>query len=164
MDPAEITPGEFACLIQKEVEERNAKMIVVDSLSGYISSMPQEKQLLLQIHEMLSYLNQQGITTLLLNPQQSLVGTMSVTGLNVSYVADAVILLRFFEFEGRIRKAISIIKNRGGSHEDTIRELRIDSQGLRVGEILNEFKGVLTGVPDYKGNSAQLLEPRTDDN
>lgn len=163
MDPAEITPGEFTCIVKKEVEECDAKMIVIDSLAGYISSMPQEKQLLLQIHEMLSYLNQQGVVTLIINPQQSLVGTMSVTGLNVSYVADAVILLRFFEFEGRIRKAISIIKNRGGSHEDTIRELRIDSQGLRVGEVLNKFKGVLTGVPDFKGSSDQLLEPRTDE-
>lgn len=163
MDPASTTPGEFACLVKKEVEEYEVKMIVVDSLSGYMSSMPQEKQLLLQIHEMLSYLNQQGIVTLLINPQQSLVGSMAVSGLNVSYVADAVILLRFFEFKGRIRKAISVIKNRGGSHEDSIRELRVDSQGLRVGEVLNEFRGLLTGVPDYMGNSDQLLEPRKDD-
>jgi circadian clock protein KaiC len=163
MDPADITPGEFACLVRKEIEEFDAKMVVLDSLSGYISSMPQEKQLILQIHEMLSYLNQQGTVTLLINPQQNFVGTMSSTGLNVSYVADAVILLRFFEFEGRIRKAISVLKNRGGSHEDTIRELRIDSQGLRVGEVLNKFRGVLTGVPDFKGHSDQLLEPRPDD-
>lgn len=160
MDPAEISPGEFAWMMKGEVEQKNAKLIVIDSLSGYTASMPQEKELLLQMHEMLTYLNQQGVATLMINPQQSLVGTMSTGGLNVSYVADTVMLLRFFESEGRIRKAISIIKNRGGSHEDTIRELRIDSQGLRIGNVLNQFQGVLTGVPEYKGSSDQLLEPR----
>lgn len=160
MDPAEISPGEFAWMMKDEVEQKNAKLIVIDSLSGYTASMPQEKELLLQMHEMLTYLNQQGVATLMINPQQSLVGTMSTGGLNVSYVADTVMLLRFFESEGRIRKAISIIKNRGGSHEDTIRELRIDSQGLRIGNVLNQFQGVLTGVPEYKGSSDQLLEPR----
>lgn len=160
MDPAEISPGEFAWMMKDEVEQKNAKLIVIDSLSGYTASMPQEKELLLQMHEMLTYLNQQGVATLMINPQQSLVGSMSTCGLNVSYVADTVMLLRFFESEGRIRKAISIIKNRGGSHEDTIRELRIDSQGLRIGNVLNQFQGVLTGVPEYKGSSDQLLEPR----
>ena len=162
MDPAEVSPGEFSCLVKEEVEERSVKLIVIDSLSGYASSMPQEKQLLLQMHEMLTYLNQQGVVTLLINPQQSLVGSMTTTGLNVSYVADAVMLLRFFEHEGRIRKAISIIKNRGGSHEDTIRELRIDSKGLRIGDVLDKFRGVLTGIPEYNGSSHQLLEPRVD--
>lgn len=164
MDPAEITPGEFACLVKQEVEEFNVKMLVIDSLTGYTTSMPHEKQLLLQIHEMLSYLNQQGVVTLLIYPQQSLVSSMVSSGVNVSYVSDVVIFLRFFEFEGRIRKAISVIKNRGGSHEDTIRELRIDSHGLRIGEVLDKFRGVLTGVPEFKGSSEHLLEPREDGN
>lgn len=163
MDPTETLPGEFACLVKEEVEEHQGKLVVIDSLSGYTSSMPQEKQLLLQMHEMLAYLNQQGVATLLINPQQSLVGSMANAGLNVSYIADAVMLLRFFEHEGRIRKAISILKNRGGSHEDTIRELRIDSKGLRIGSVLDKFQGVLTGVPKYKGSSDQLLEPRPDE-
>jgi circadian clock protein KaiC len=160
MDPAEISPGEFAWMMKDEVEKNDAKLIVIDSLSGYTASMPQEKELLLQMHEMLTYLNQQGVATLMINPQQSLVGSMSTGGLNVSYVADTVMLLRFFEVEGRIRKAISIIKNRGGSHEDTIRELRIDSKGLRIGQVLSQFQGVLTGVPEFKGTVDQLLEPR----
>lgn len=163
MNPADISPGEFAFVVKKEVEENAAKLIVIDSLSGYTSAMPQEKQLLLQIHEMLTYLNQQGVVSLLINPQQSLVGSMATGGLNVSYVADAVMLLRFFEYEGRIRKAISIIKNRSGAHEDNIRELRIDSKGLRIGTVLDEFKGVLTGIPEYLGTQDQLLEPRLDD-
>lgn len=160
MDPAETSPGEFASMMRCEVEQNGAKLIIIDSLSGYTASMPQEKELLLQMHEMLTYLNQQGVATLMINPQQNLVGSMATSGLNVSYVADSVMLLRFFETEGRIRKAISIIKNRGGSHEDTIRELRIDSQGLRIGQVLDQFQGVLTGVPKYKGTSDKLLEPR----
>jgi circadian clock protein KaiC len=162
MDPAEVSPGEFSWMMKEEVEQRNAQLIVIDSLSGYTASMPQEKELLLQMHEMLTYLNQQGVATLMINPQQSLVGSMATGGLNVSYVADTVMLLRFFEAEGRIRKAISIIKNRGGSHEDTIRELRIDSQGIRIGKVLSQFQGVLTGVPKFKGSSDELLEPRVD--
>ncbi|WP_206241644.1 ATPase domain-containing protein [Novosphingobium terrae] len=158
-DPAEISPGEFAARVRREVEQRGARMIVIDSLNGYLAAMPQEQHLLLQMHELLSYLNQQGVVTLLINPQNGLVGTMS-SSLNISYVADAVILLRFFEAQGRIRKAISIIKNRGGSHEDAIREFRIDADGIRVGEPLTAFKGVLTGTPEYMGATKPLMEDR----
>ncbi|WP_342454543.1 ATPase domain-containing protein [Sphingomonas sp. H160509] len=121
--------------------------------------MPQEQQLILQMHELLSYLSQQGVVTFLINPQHGLVGTMS-SNLNVSYVADSVLLLRFFEAEGRIRKAISVLKNRSGVHEDTIRELRIDAGGIRVGEALSAFRGVLTGTPEYIGSEKPLLEDR----
>ncbi|HIV71347.1 MAG TPA: AAA family ATPase [Candidatus Aquabacterium excrementipullorum] len=162
VDPAEISPGEFAALIQEEVEQRQVRMVVLDSLSGYLSAMPQENQLVLQMHELLSYLNQQGVLSLLINAQQSLVGTMSTSGINISYLSDVVLLLRFFESEGRIRKALSVIKNRGGSHEETIRELRIDSPGLRIGEALTAFRGVLTGVPEYIGSSEALMEQRVD--
>ncbi|AYV47633.1 circadian clock protein KaiC [Caulobacter flavus] len=159
VDPAEMSPGEFAALVQTEVEERGVKIIAIDSLNGYLAAMPQEKQLILQMHELLSFLNQQGVVTLLINPQSGLVGGMS-TSLNVSYIADAVLLIRFFEAAGRIRKAISVIKNRGGPHEDTIRELRIDTQGVRVGAPLTEFRGVMTGTPEYVGQAGPLLEDR----
>lgn len=161
IDPAEISPGEFAARIQSEVEDRGSRMIVVDSLNGYMAAMPQEQQLILQMHELLSYLSQQGVVTFLINPQHGLVGSMS-TNLNVSYVADTVLLLRFFEAEGRIRKAISVIKNRGGAHEDTIRELRMDAGGIRVGEALSGFRGILTGTPEYLGQKEPLMEDRPD--
>lgn len=160
IDPAEISPGEFTARVRREVEVRKSRMIVIDSLNGYMAAMPQEQQLILQMHELLSYLSQQGVVTFLINPQHGLVGTMS-TNLNISYVADAVLLLRFFEAEGRIRKAISVIKNRGGMHEDTIRELRIDAGGVRVGEPLSNFRGVLTGTPEYVGAQSPLMEDRS---
>lgn len=159
INPAEISPGEFAWRVRTEVEHRGSTMIVVDSLNGYMAAMPQEQQLILQIHELLSYLSQLGVVTFLINPQHGLVGSMS-TNLNVSYVADTVILIRFFEAQGRLRKAISVLKNRGGPHEDTIRELRIDSRGVRVGEPLSNFRGVLTGTPEYFGADVPLMEER----
>jgi circadian clock protein KaiC len=160
IDPAEISPGEFSSRIRREVDQRKSRMIVIDSLNGYLAAMPQEKQLILQMHELLSYLSQQGVVTFLINPQSGLVGTMA-TNLNISYVADAVLLLRFFEAAGRIRKAISVLKNRGGIHEDLIRELRIDTDGIRVGAPLSDFKGVLSGTPEYTGLPNPLMEDRS---
>ncbi|WP_191058769.1 ATPase domain-containing protein [Geminicoccus harenae] len=160
VDPAELSPGEFSAIVRRDVELQECRMVVIDSLSGYLSAMPQEQQLILQIHELLSYLNQRGVVTFLLNPQAGLMGTTSTGGLNVSHIADAVILLRFFEAGGRIRKAVSVIKNRGGSHEDAIRELRIDAQGLRVGTPLTEFRGVLSGTPEYVGAGDPLMQDR----
>ena len=159
INPAELSPGEFAAMVSSEVEQRGVRVMVIDSLNGYMAAMPQEQQLLLQMHELLSYLNHHGVATFLINPQHGLVGSMA-TSLNISYVADAVVLIRFFEAEGRIRKAISILKNRGGAHEDTIRELRIDSRGIRIGEPLTNFRGVLTGTPEYNGPSEPLMEIR----
>lgn len=163
VDPAELSPGEFAATIRREVEQRNCRMIVIDSLNGYMTAMPEENQLLLQLHELLSYLNQQGVLTLLLYPQQGLMSSMGAGNLNVSYIADTVVLLRYFEAEGRIRKALSVIKNRSGPHEDSIRELRVDSRGVRVGAPLSQFKGVLTGTPEYVGSSSPLMEDRPRD-
>lgn len=160
VDPAEMPPGEFAWHVFQAVQERKCSVVVIDSLNGYLSAMPQEKHLLLQMHELLAFLNQSGVTTFLINPQFGLVGSMDTGQLNVSYIADAVILFRFFEANGRIRKAISVIKNRSGRHEDTIRELHIDGQGLRVGEPLANFRGVLTGTPEFMGSSGPLLENR----
>lgn len=160
VDPAELSPGEFTALVRREVDGRGVRMILIDSLNGYLAAMPQEQHLILQIHELLSFLGQQGVATLLVNSQTGLVGSMQ-TSLNVSYVADAVILLRFFEAEGRIRKAISVLKNRGGRHEDTIRELRVDAEGIRIGAPLAQFKGVLTGTPEYLGSPTPLMEDRS---
>ncbi len=160
VDPAEMSPGEFAWNVFCAVQEQGCSMVVIDSLNGYLSAMPEEKHLLLQMHELLSFLNQSGVTTFLINPMYGLVGSMDTGPLNVSYIADAVILFRFFEAEGRIRKAISVIKNRNGKHEDTIRELFIDGRGLRVGEPLTGFRGVLTGTPEFVGGHQPLLEDR----
>ncbi|WP_157220887.1 ATPase domain-containing protein [Flavisphingomonas formosensis] len=160
LDAAEVAPGQFAAMVREQVDGRNAKVILIDSLNGYLAAMPQEQQLILQLHELLSYLNQAGVVTFLINPQQGFFGNMQGHGLDVSYVADVVILLRFFEAEGRIRKAISVVKNRSGAHEDTIRELRIDGEGVRVGEPLSAFKGILTGTPEYVGSRTPLMEDR----
>jgi circadian clock protein KaiC len=159
IDPATVSPGGFAARIRDEVEDYNTRVVVLDSLNGYMAAMPQEKQLLLQMHELLSYLSQAGVCTILINPQQGLVGGMQ-TNLNISYVADTVILLRFFEAGGRIRKALSVIKNRSGGHEDTIREIRFGAEGVRIGEPLTHFHGVLTGTPTYTGAEEPLLWSR----
>ncbi len=160
IDPAELAPGQFAAMVREEVEERHARFVMIDSLNGYVAAMPQEKQLILQLHELLSYLNQKGVVTFLINPQHGFFGSMATHGFDVSYIADIVILLRFFESGGRIRKAISIVKNRGGRHEDAIREFRIDRMGIRVGKPLTDFRGVLTGTPEYIGEQPPLLEDR----
>jgi circadian clock protein KaiC len=162
VDPAQISPGEFTHLVRGEVEQHGARLVVIDSLAGYLASMPQERELVLQLHELLAYLNQLGVATILLNTQHGLVGSMNSGGLNVSYLSDAILLLRFFEAGGRIRKALSVLKNRGGMHEESIRELRIDAQGLRIGDVLSDFTGVLSGVPTYVGTGGALLQPRDD--
>ena len=156
LDPAELAPGEFAWMVRQEVERQGARVIVIDSLTGYMAAMPEEKQLLLQMHELLSYLCQLGIATFLISPQVGLVGPMQ-TNLNISYIADTVVLLRFFEAGGRIRKALSVIKNRGGAHEDTIREFRMGPGGIVVGQPLTDFEAILTGTPRYVGGAEPLL-------
>lgn len=159
IDPAELSPGEFAWRVRRDVEEHDCRMLVLDSLNGYLAAMPQEQQLILQMHELLSYLSQSGVVTFLLNPQHGLVGSMT-TSLDISYISDTVVLIRFFEAHGRLRKAISILKHRGGGHEDAIRELRIDTRGIRVGQPLVDFRGVLTGTPEYFGATQPLMEQR----
>ncbi|WP_376088435.1 ATPase domain-containing protein [Roseomonas sp. CCTCC AB2023176] len=162
VDPAELTPGQFTAAV-RDATEQGARLIVVDSIAGYLSAMPQEKQILLHLHELLSYLNQRGVLTILVHPQTGMMAGMSNMALNVSFMADAVLLLRFFEAGGRIRKAISVVKNRGGPHEDAIRELRVDEQGFRVGAPLTQFRGILTGTPTYVGEGGPLLEARSGD-
>lgn len=155
VDPAELSPGELSGLVRDRVAD-GVGVIVLDSLSGYQNAMPEEQFLLLQMHEMLTYLNQQGVLTILVLAQHGLVGSMQ-SPIDLTYLSDTVLLLRFFEAAGELRRAISVIKKRTGAHEPTIREYRIDKKGLRVGEPLTQFSGILTGVPHYSGKPDKLL-------
>jgi circadian clock protein KaiC len=159
IDPAELSPGELSGLVRQMVERDGARMIVIDSLTGYVNAVPEEQYMLLQMHELLTYLNQQGVVTILILAQHGMVGQMAAP-VDLTYLSDTVLLLRFFEAAGRIRRAVSVIKKRTGGHEDSIREYRIDRQGIRVGEPLEQFHGVLTGVPSFKGEAATLLRDR----
>ena len=163
INPAEMTPGQFAHTVCDEVEQRGARVVVIDSLNGYLASMGSDESLAAHLHELLSYLGRRGIASLVVMSQIGLVGAHMPAPVDVSYIADAVVLLRYFEAFGAVRKAISVIKKRSGTHEDTIRELRIDGAGLRVGAVLREFRGVLTGTPEYHGASKPLLEDRGED-
>lgn len=147
VDPAELTPGELAYQIREEVEERGATTIVIDSLNGYLNAMPGERFLTIHLHEMLMYLGGRGVATLLIGAHQGLIGSHMVTPVDASYLADAVILMRYFEAHGEVRQAISVMKKRGGEHERTIREFSLGPSGIRLGEPLTEFRGVLTGMP-----------------
>jgi circadian clock protein KaiC len=146
VDPAEIAPGEFAQLVRRSVEKDQARVVVIDSLNGYLNAMPDESYLVLQLHELLVFLGQQGVLTLVVVSQHGLVGVMNSPA-DVSYLADTVLLLRHFESQGRLRKAVSVLKKRTGRHESTIRELLLGNEGVTVGEPLDRFHGVLTGVP-----------------
>lgn len=157
IDPAELSPGEFAHNVRNAVERNHARVVVIDSLNGYLQAMPDERFLTAQMHELLTYLNQQGVVTLLVMAQHGFMGAQMGTPVDVSYLADTVILLRYFEAAGAVRRAISVVKKRTGFHEDTIRELRLSSKGIMVGAPLSEFHGVLTGVPVYSGKSAALV-------
>ena len=157
LDAAELSPGEFAHLVRRRVDQAQVKTVVIDSLNGYQAAMPEENSLLLHMHELLQYLNRQGATTFVTVAQHGLVGVMQ-SPVDITYLADSVILLRYFEALGRVRRAISIIKKRSGWHEDTIREYRIGDAGITIGEPLADFQGVLRGVPTYTGSSNPLLD------
>ncbi len=157
VDAAELSPGEFAHRVRRRVDEDAIKTVVIDSLNGYQAAMPEENSLILHVHELLQYLNRQGAATFMTVAQHGLVGDMKAP-VDVTYLADTVILLRYFEALGNVRRAISIIKKRTGSHESTIREYRIDNRGLTIGAPLVEFQGVLRGVPLYVGANNPLLE------
>ncbi|HUG05559.1 MAG TPA: ATPase domain-containing protein [Candidatus Limnocylindria bacterium] len=146
IDPAEMPPGEFAASVRRAVEHDRARVIVIDSLNGYLNAMPQESFLTLQLHELLAYLSQQGVLTILVVAQHGVTGAIE-TPVDISYLADTVLLLRHFESMGRLRKAISVLKKRGSAHEPTVRELLVGPVGLRLGPALEEFKGVLQGAP-----------------
>ena len=151
IDPAELSPGEFVWKIRRDLAENDTRVVVIDSLSGFMNSMPGERDLLLQLHELLSYLNQSGVASFVIMNQHGLLGRM-VSEVDVSYLADAVVLLRYFEAEGQVRQLISVLKQRVGAHEHTLRDLRFSSErGVEVGEPLRQFRGVLTGVPELDG-------------
>ena len=158
IDPAELSPGEFAHFVRLAVDRDGARVVVIDSLNGYLQAMPDERFLTVQMHELLTYLNQQGVVTLLVMAQHGFMGSNMGTPVDVSYLADTVLMLRFFEARGEVRRAISAVKKRTGFHENTIREMRMSSGGISVGEPLKDFQGVLTGVPNYRRPNAEEEE------
>ena len=155
VDPAELSPGEFATIVRDDVERNQARLVVIDSLNGYLNAMPEDRHLALQLHEMLAYLSQQGCVTIMTLAQHGLVGTMQ-TPVDVTYIADTVMVLRYFEAFGEVRKAVSVIKKRSGAHERQIREFQMGGNGLEVGDPLKDFHGVLTGVPTFHGSETML--------
>jgi circadian clock protein KaiC len=157
VDPAELSPGELFYMIREAVEKDGVKIVAIDSLNGYLNAMPEERFLIIQLHELLMYLSQRGVASLLLGAHHGIIGSEMHTPIDASYLADAVILLRYFEAKGEVRQAISVMKKRGGVHERTIREFGMNDGAIRVGEPLREFRGVLTGVPVYEGSGEPLL-------
>jgi circadian clock protein KaiC len=158
VDAAQLTPGELSARVRGCVEKHGARTVVIDSLNGYQAAMPEENALVLHMHELLQYLNRQGASTFLTVAQHGLVGDMK-SPVDVTYLADTVILLRYFEALGRVRRAISVIKKRTSAHEDTIREYRIDRRGITLGEPLMGFQGVLRGVPTLVGGAPESIPP-----
>lgn len=153
VDPAELSPGELIHAVRRAIETHGASVIVIDSLNGYLNAMPDERYLAIQLHELLTYLGQRGVATMLVGAHQGIIGSQMVTPLDASYLADAVVLMRYFELQGEVRQAISVIKKRGGQHERTIREFRLQDGRLEVGQPLRQFRGVLTGVPVAEAGS-----------
>ncbi len=157
VDPAELAPGEFAAIVRRLVESDGAKVIVIDSMNGYLNAMPDERFLVTQLHELLTCLSQRGVSTILVLAQHGLMGSMQ-SPVDLTYMADTVLLFRFFEFAGAIKKAVSVIKKRSGDHEETIREFGlVKGAGVKVGEPLKQFRGVLTGTPTYTGDGKSIL-------
>jgi circadian clock protein KaiC len=151
INPAEMSPGEFAHRVRQAVDDDGAKIVVIDSLNGYLNAMPEERFMIIQLHELLTYLGQQGVLTILVVAQHGLVGSAMQTPVDTSYLADVVVLFRYFETAGTIRQAISVMKKRTGEHERTLRELTLGAGGIQVGAPLTEFHGILTGVPNFQG-------------
>jgi circadian clock protein KaiC len=157
IDPAELTPGEFAANVRRHVEKDGAQMIIIDSVNGYMHAMPDERLLTIQLHEVLAYLSLRGVVTIMLLTQHGFIGNIA-TPIDLSYLADTVIMLRYFEFEGALKKAISVVKKRSGGHEETLREFRlVKDKGIQIGNPLVDFIGVTTGVPTYTGRQTSIL-------
>jgi circadian clock protein KaiC len=156
IDPAELSPGEFIQRVRDSVAIHGAKLIIIDSLNGYLNAMPGEKHLAIQLHELLAFLNHHGVVTLMVLAQAGMMGAAMASPVDLSYLADNVMMFRFFEAGGRVRKALSIVKKRSGEHEDTIRELQMKGGRISIGQPLSSFRGVLTGVPTYVGPERML--------
>ena len=155
IDPAELSPGEFAQKLRDSVEISKVTFLVIDSLNAYLQAMPGEQYLILQMHELLSYLNQKGVTTAMILGQHGLIGEVR-SDIDLSYLSDATILLRFFESNGRLRRAVTVMKNRTAEHALTIHELQLNGSGLEIGEPLLGFEGVLSGLPTYRGSTPMM--------
>ncbi|TWU10577.1 ATPase domain-containing protein [Allorhodopirellula heiligendammensis] len=162
LSPGEITPSEFACLVRDTIQldnhGRHVGIVAIDSINGYLNSMPHEKFLIIQMHEMLQFLGERGILTLVVVAQHGMLGQTMATPVDASYLADSVVLFRYFEARGEIRQAISVLKKRTGRHERTIREFKLSSRGIEIGPPLNKFSGILTGVPVFTGEHEALIE------
>ena len=159
---AELSPGELSHMICREVEDNGASMVLIDSVNGYLMATPQQEFVIMQFHELLSYLSRNGVLTILVVGQYGLIGTMQ-SPIDLSFLADTVILMRYFEAGGEVRQAISVLKKRMGKHERTIREFRVDTGGIHIGPPLTAFRGVLTGVPVFEGIKADLMEKQPDE-
>jgi len=157
VEPTELSPGEFASQVVRAVEDDGVRMVIVDSINGYLQSMPEERLLPMQVHELLSYLANHGVTSIMTLVQRGIFGSPVDEAADLSYLADTVVLLRYFETNGAVRQAISVVKKRSGNHERTIRECRVGRGGMHVGSPLTEFQGVLTGVPSYTGPAGPLM-------
>jgi circadian clock protein KaiC len=151
-----MSPGEFTARVRKSVEVDHARVVIIDSLNGYLNAMPEERFLILQMHELLSYLGQRGVLTLLVLAQHGLIGPMD-TPLDISYLSDSVLMLRYFEYAGTVRRALSVVKKRSGDHEHTIREYRLTHQGVTLGPPLTDFSGIFAGTPRYTGSDEPLM-------
>jgi circadian clock protein KaiC len=160
IDPVQISPGEFAADVRRAVEADGAEILIIDSLNGYLNAMAQENFLTAQLHELLSYLNNRGVTTFMVVAQSGLMGTNMTSPVDASYLADSVLLLRYFEHAGSVKKAISVMKKRTGGHEQTIRQLWFDEKGVHLSEPLVQLRGVLTGVPVETGDQRTAAAPR----
>ncbi len=154
IDPAELSPGEFSSAV-RESAEKGAKVIVIDSINGYLNAMPDERFLTTHLHELLTYLGQRGVVTILVGVQQGMLGGSMTTAVDASYLADNVMLLRYFEYDGEVKQAVSVFKKRGSLHERTIRQFSMSAKGIEVGAVLRGFRGILTGVPVYIGVNAE---------
>jgi circadian clock protein KaiC len=157
IEPTELSPGEFASQVVTAVEKDRISLVVIDSINGYMQSMPEERLLPIQVHELLSFLSNNGVTCIMTLVQHGIFGHPVDESAEVSYLADTVVLMRYFEVNGMVRQAISVVKKRSGDHERTIREFKVGKGGLNVGRPLHEFQGVLTGVPTYIGGSVPLM-------
>ena len=162
VDPAELSPGEFAHAVRSAVEDSDASVVVIDSLNAYLHAMPSDNFLVLQMHELLSYLAQQGVVSIMVLGQHGVTGDLR-SDIDISYLADTVLMMRFFEAEGEIRKSISVIKTRTSDHERSIREFKIDQDGISIGEPLRGFSSILSGSPVYNASKDHLMALKGDD-
>ena len=157
VEPTSLSPGEFASQVVTAVERGNISLVIIDSINGYMQSMPEERLLPIQVHELLSFLSNNGVTCIMTLVQHGIFGNPVDEAAEVSYLADTVVLMRYFEVHGSVRQALSVVKRRSGDHERTIRECRVGKGGLHVGDPLRNFQGVLTGVPSYTGTVSPLM-------